>query len=39
MDNKLCDRVFDQSTNLFESMCGKKSAGWMDEIYKKTYGV
>ena len=23
----------------FESMCGKKSAGWMDKIYKKTYRV
>ena len=24
----------------FESICGKKSAGWMDKIYKKnTYGV
>ena len=20
----------------FESMCGEKSAGWMDKIYKKT---
>ena len=21
--------------NFFESICGKKSAGWMDKIYKK----
>ena len=27
--------MFDQSTNFFESICGKKSAGWMDKIYKK----
>ena len=27
--------AFDQSTNLFESICGKKSAGWMIKIYKK----
>ena len=37
---KLCDRVFDQSTNLFLINVRKKSAGWMDKIYKKnTYGV
>ena len=23
----------------FESIYGKKSAGWMDKIYKNTYGV
>ena len=23
----------------FESMCGKKSAGWIDKIYKITIGV
>ena len=32
---KLCDRVFDRSTNLFELICGNNSAGWMDKIYKK----
>ena len=24
---------------LFESICGKKSVGWMDELTKNTYGV
>ena len=27
--------MFDQSANLFESICGKKSIGWMDKIKKK----